>query len=396
MKEQVGRLAELERQVRELSTLLEVSRVINADLELERVLHTVLEQAIEVIEAEAGTLWSLEENESVIVPRVAMGPVTATILKLRMKPGEGIVGRVIQTGEGDLVADARADPRWAGRVDTATGFVTRSVVSAPLTGQTGTIGCLQLVNKRGGRLFEPTDLELLTALGAQAALVIENARFLEETRALARRLQEAWTGTLDALTSALATRDDDTQGHCYRTVEMTIVLARYLDVPETEVPPMARGALLHDVGKIGIPDRILFKPGKLTPGERKTMKQHVKLGYEMLRHIPFFQDALPVVLHHHENYDGTGYPQGLQGEDIPPGARIFRVVDVFDALISERPYKPAWPLEKALEELKAGVGRHFDPDVVAVLEQLTPEEVDWIRNLEDFSPTTREILGQGI
>jgi putative nucleotidyltransferase with HDIG domain len=311
-----------------------------------------------------------------------------------MKPGEGIVGRVIQTGVGDLVADAQKDPRWADRVDTATGFVTHSVVSAPLTSHTRTIGCLQLVNKRDSRFFEPSDLELLTALGAQAALVIENSRLLDQTRALARRLQEAWTATLDALTSALAIRDHETKAHCHRTVELTVLLARRLGVPEAELPAIARGALLHDVGKIGIPDHILLKPGSLTPEERETMRQHVKLGYDVLQHIPFFRDAMPVVLYHHEGYDGTGFLRGLKGEDIPLGARIFHVADVYDALISERPYKPAWSHEKALAELRLDAGRRSDARVVDALEQLTPEEVDWIRNLQDFSPATRELLGR--
>ncbi len=391
----MDKIAELERKVRELSTLLEVSRVINADLDLERVLHTVLEQALLVIEAEAGTLWSLEENRTVIVPRVVTGPAASSILQIRMKPGEGLVGQVIQTGVGDLVADAQSDPRWAGRVDAATGFVTRSVVSAPLTGRAGAIGCLQLVNKRGGRLFQSSDLELLTALGAQAALVIENSRLLGQTRDLARSLQEAWTGTLDALASALSTRDNDTEAHCQRTVELAVLLAGRLGVPEPQLPAIARGALLHDIGKIGIPDSILFKPARLTLDEKQTMRQHVKMGYDMLQHIPFFRDAMPVVLYHHENYDGTGFPEGLKGEEIPLGARIFHVVDVYDALISERPYKPAWPSEQVLAQLRQEAGRSYDPQVVAALDQLTPQEADWLRCLRDFSPATRELLGRG-
>ncbi|GIV98260.1 MAG: phosphohydrolase [Herpetosiphonaceae bacterium] len=392
----MDRLAELERKVRELSTLLEVSRVINADLNLERVLHTVLKEAIEVIEAEGGTLWTIEENRSVIMPRAAVGPAAESILSLRLQPGEGIVGRVIQQGCGDLVADVQHDPRWSGRVDSATGFATRSIVSAPLTSYTGTIGCIQLVNKRGGRLFEQSDLELLTALGAQAALVIENSRLLEQTRAYARSLQQAWQGTLDALTSALATRDNDTHAHCYRTVELTVLLARRMGIPETELPAMARGALLHDIGKIGISDQILLKPGHLTSEEREIMKQHVRLGYEMLQHIPFFQDAMPIVLYHHENYDGSGYLAGLAGEEIPLGARIFHVVDVYDALISERPYKPAWSHEQALAELRLQAGTGFDPTVVEALATLTPEEIEHIRTLENFSPATRDLLGRGI
>jgi putative nucleotidyltransferase with HDIG domain len=396
MESESVRTAELQRQVRELSTLLEVSRVINRDLDPDRVLRTVLEQAMQVLEAEAGTLWSLEEKGTAILPMVAFGPAADAIRTIRIRPGQGIVGAVIQTGIGDLVADVRQDPRFANWVDRTTGFVTRSIVSAPLHGKTGTIGCLQLVNKSEGRYFSQSDLDLLTALGAQAALVIENSRLLEETRALSRSLQEAWTGSLDALTAAMATRDEDTHGHCQRTVELSILLARRLGVPEEEIPALARGALLHDVGKIGIPDSILFKPGRHTPEEREIMKRHVKLGHDMLVHIDFFRDAMPVVLYHHENYDGTGYVAGITGAEIPVGARIFHAVDVYDALTSERPYKKAWTHEEAVAELQRNAGTHFDPAVVEALARLAEEEIQLIRNLHGFPEETRLLLGAGI
>ena len=386
--------AELEHKVRQLSTLLEVSRTLNADLELERVLHTVLEQAIMVTEAEAGTLWSLEERNTIILPKVAMGPAAAHLLNVRLEPGEGIAGQVIASGRGVLVSDAQREPRWAGRVDAATGFLTRSIVCGPMIGKSGTIGCLQLINKRENRLFDATDVEILTALGVQAALVIENSRLLEQTRAFARTLEEAWTGTLDALTSAMACRDTETLEHCYRTVELAVMLARRMGIADLQLATIARGALLHDIGKIGIPDHILLKPGRLTNEERETMKQHVKLGYDMLKHVTAFQDALPVVLYHHENYDGSGYLSGIKGEAIPLAARIFHAVDVYDALISARPYKPPWSHEQALAEIKSVSGLHFDPAVVAALEQLTPEETETIHRLEDFQAGTRALLGR--
>jgi putative nucleotidyltransferase with HDIG domain len=387
-------VADLEKKVRELSTLLEVSRVINSDLEDHSILRTVLEQAMAVIGAEAGTLWIVDPDGAGIEARVALGPVAPSILQVRLTPGEGVVGQVIQTGKGDLVMDTQTDPRWAGRVDAATGFITRSLVAAPLPGRNGRIGCLQLINKAGGTLFEPSDLELLVALSSQAALVIENADLMERMRLLARDLQAAWRGTLDALASALATRDYETEAHCQRTVEMTILLARRMGVPESDLPPMVRGALLHDIGKIGIPDSILFKTGPLTFDEREIIKKHVVLGFNMLQHIPFFCDAMPVVLHHHESFDGSGFPNGLKGAAIPLGARIFHVADVYDALVSERPYKRAWSADRALAELHQGAGRGYDPIAVAALENVGATEMAWLMNLKDFHPTTRDLLGR--
>ena len=151
--------------------------------------------------------------------------------------------------------------------------------------------------------------------------------------------RQAWAGTLDALTSALSARDSDTQTHCYRTVELAVALAREMQLPTEEVAAIARGALLHDIGKIGISDTILLKPGELSCDERTEIQRHSRLGHDMLQHIPFFADALPIVLYHHECYDGSGYPDGLCGEAIPRGARIFHVVDLYDALTQERPYK---------------------------------------------------------
>ena len=387
-------VADLTRKVRELSTLLEVSRVINSDLENDRVLQTVLQQAMLVIGAEAGTLWLVDPDGAGVEARTALGPVAASILRVRLAPGEGVVGQVMQSGIGDLVADAQLDSRWAGRVDAQTGFVTRSLLTSPLPGRAGRIGCLQLINKKDGTLFDAGDLELLTALGTQAALVIENARYMEQMRHLALSLQDAWRGALDALASALATRDYETEAHCQRTVEMTLLLARRLGVPDERLPSIVRGALLHDIGKIGIPDSILFKAGPLTTEEREIIKQHVILGFNMLQHIPFFCEAMPVVLHHHESYDGTGFPKGLKGEEIPRGARIFHVADVYDALISERPYKRAWSMDRAMEELRQGSGRAYDPEAVAALLNLTTAELTWLNGIKDFQTSTREMLGR--
>lgn len=392
---QDGRVLALEQRVRELTALLEVNRVLNTDLHLERVLTVVLEQAVKVLEAERGTLWLLEPHSETIAAHVSVGAGASQVNAIRMARGEGIVGRVIESGMGDLVSDAQTDARWASRVDAATGLVTRSIVTAPLVAHDGAIGCLQLINKCDGQYFHENDLDLLSALGAQAALVIQNSRLLDQATKLARDLENAWRGSLEALAAAMAARDNETQQHCYRTVELALVLARRLGVPDADLPALARGALLHDIGKIGVPDGILYKPGPLTEEERDTMKQHVRMGHDMLRSIPFFQDALPIVLYHHENYDGSGYLSGNSGEEIPLAARIFHVVDVYDALISERPYKPAWPHAQAIKELKKQIGSGFDPKVIAALDMLTPEEVEFIRNTRGFSPGTHGLIGRG-
>lgn len=186
-------------------------------------------------------------------------------------------------------------------------------------------------------------------------------------------------GTLEALIKALELRDHETEGHSRRVVQYSLSLAQKLGVPESQLVPIMRGALLHDIGKIGIPDAILKKPGPLTAEEWVVMKQHARIGYEMLHQIEFLSQATPILLYHHERFDGTGYPEGLSGEAIPLGARIFAVADAYDAITSDRPYRKGRSHQVALDEIKAGAGRQFDARVVKALLALPEEELARIR-----------------
>lgn len=159
-------------------------------------------------------------------------------------------------------------------------------------------------------------------------------------------------------------RDKETKGHTRRITDLTLKLARLIDLNEAELIHIRRGALLHDIGKMGVPDKILHKPGELTEAEWEIMRQHPAFAYEMLLSIDYLKPALDIPYSHHEKWDGTGYPQGLSGEQIPLAARIFAVVDVWDALTSDRPYRPAWTKEQALGYIKEQSGKHFDPQVV--------------------------------
>ncbi len=176
-------------------------------------------------------------------------------------------------------------------------------------------------------------------------------------------LQDSYESSLQALVTALDFRDNETQGHSYRVVEYAVIVAKEMGIEEPELTWIRRGAILHDVGKIGIPDSILKKPGKLDKAEWDEMKRHPEMGFRMLQHIRFLEPALDIVMSHQERYDGTGYPRGLKGEEIPLGARIFAVVDTFDAMTSDRPYRKALAIEDACREIRDWSGRQFDPDV---------------------------------
>jgi cyclic di-GMP phosphodiesterase len=200
-------------------------------------------------------------------------------------------------------------------------------------------------------------------------------RTAQLTGALAQ-LEQSYDDTLEALGSALDLKDAETEGHCQRVTAFTISIAKAMPVPVHYLPILARAAFLHDIGKMAIPDGILRKPGPLTDTEKEVMRKHCEIGYNMLIRIPFLRDAAEIVLAHQEFYDGTGYPRGLKGDQIPLGARIFTIADSLDAMISDRPYRKALPMSHACQEIRRCSETQFDPKVVEVF--LTIPEQHWI------------------
>ncbi|MDD5435480.1 MAG: response regulator [Nitrospira sp.] len=190
-------------------------------------------------------------------------------------------------------------------------------------------------------------------------------------------IQVTYNATLETLSTALDYRDNETEGHSQRVVKYSIEIANVLKLKADQKEVLARGAILHDIGKIGIPDSILLKPSKLTEKEWMTMRKHTDYGYRMLKDIPFLKEATTIVLHHQEKYDGTGYPQGLKGKDITVGARIFAIADTYDAMTTDRPYRKALSDSYARNEIKRCAGSQFDPEVVDAF--LTIPEEKWLR-----------------
>ncbi len=206
---------------------------------------------------------------------------------------------------------------------------------------------------------------------------------LESTRtsALQEEVQRSYRATLEALLAALDTRDTETEGHSERVAAYTMLIAQQLNLSQEELQHIERGALLHDIGKIGVPDHILYKPGPLTPDEWEIMKQHPVIGYKMCMKVEMLRPAAPIVLHHHERWDGKGYPHSLSGEEIPLGARIFAIADTLDAMTSDRPYRKALSFAQAREEIERCAGSQFDPELVRVFLRLPEEELRMIREV---------------
>jgi putative nucleotidyltransferase with HDIG domain len=224
--------------------------------------------------------------------------------------------------------------------------------------------------------LEPDEewLNFLEALAGQAAIAIESTTLFENLRNANEELSQAYDSTIEGWSHALDLRDKETEGHTLRVTKMTLKLAKAMGLSEAELLHIRRGALLHDIGKMGVPDPILLKAGALTDEEWIVMRKHPTYAFELLSPIAYLRPALDIPYCHHEWWDGNGYPRRLKGEEIPFAARLFTVVDVWDALCSDRPYRKGWPPDKVVAHLRAEAGTHFDPQVVEAFLKVLEEE----------------------
>jgi HD-GYP domain-containing protein (c-di-GMP phosphodiesterase class II) len=301
--------------------------------------------------------------------RAGRGFRTEALQHTRLRLGEGYAGRAAAERRIVHVADLRArstdflrSPAFASEQ-----FV--SYYAVPLIAKGDVRGVLEVYH-RSPLAADEEWLTFLSTLAGQAAIAIDNAVLFEDLQRSNVEIADAYNATIEGWSRALELRDEATEGHTRRVTEMTLTLARALAVGEDELVHVRRGALLHDIGKMGIPDHILLKPGPLSDDEWAVMRRHPGYAHEMLSSIAYLRPALDIPYCHHEKWDGTGYPRGLKAEAIPLAARIFAVADVWDALNSARPYRPAWPEGKILAYLRAQAGRQLDPQVVAVFTEI--------------------------
>jgi HD-GYP domain-containing protein (c-di-GMP phosphodiesterase class II) len=251
----------------------------------------------------------------------------------------------------------------------------------PLKVRQGTIGALLLKDDTHS-LADGKDTDLLEILADQVAIAIENSKLFNSLQNLNDRISDAYDQTLRGWSHALELRDDETREHTDRVAEMSARLGRKMGLTEEALINLRRGALLHDIGKLGVPDRILMKEGDLTEAEWEVMRRHPEFAHQMLSSISYLQPALEIPYYHHEKWDGTGYPFGLKQEEIPLSARIFAVADVWDALRSPRPYRSTpWSERAAVDFIIEQSGRHFDPEVVRVFLPMVCTEQARLANL---------------
>ncbi|MCC6300859.1 MAG: GAF domain-containing protein [Anaerolineales bacterium] len=349
----------IKNQIERLKALRTIDMFIASGADLRLTLQTILQQAVSQLAVDAADILLLNPSMHVLEFYEGVGLRTRAIEQTTLRVGEGFAGHAVVQREIVSVEDLRTYKRHPL-------FILEGIVEyrgVPLIAKGEVEGVLEIFNR--STLVTGTEwTDFLESLAGQAALAIDNASLFESLQRTNIELSMAYETTLEGWSAALDLRDKETEGHTQRVTDLTLQLASAMGVSEKERIHIRRGALLHDIGKMGIPDRILLKPDVLTGEEWEIMRQHPVYAYNLLSKIEHLRPALDIPYCHHERWDGSGYPRGLKGEAIPLSARIFAVADVWDALGSDRPYRPAWSQEQALGYIKSLSGVHFDPKAV--------------------------------
>ena len=356
---------DLRRQVQHITGLREIDQAIAAGGDLGAILGLILENICHQLGADAATALMRDPQTQGLQYIATCGLHAAPLQGLAEKLDHELAGRVVMTRQPLIVPalqTATLTPEWHDlrRFEGVTWYY-----AAPLIAKGRVLGVIEVLRQRR---FEPSAawLETVDTLVGQAAIAVENAQLLKELEQRNVELRLAYDETIEGWARALDLRDKETEGHSRRVTEMTLELCHALGFPPEELVNVRRGALLHDIGKMGIPDAILLKPGQLSAEEWARMKRHPGYAVDLLSPIEFLLPALDIPQYHHEKWDGSGYPLGLRGDAIPLAARAFAVVDVYDALTSDRPYRPAWTRETTIAHIQHHSGSHFDPEVVKI------------------------------
>ncbi len=374
--ENIRLFADTQRHLEYLQALHAIDMTINASLDLDITLNVLLHQISQQLNVDAVAIYTLESHTNLLIFAAGEGFRIANVGEIHWRLGQGRTGRVALTREALYIGDmAKSTTRgwFTDNLVEEEKFVT--YYGVPLIAKGQVKGVLEIYHRQ--QLFPKTQwVEFLNAVAAQAAIAMDNADLFRRLERSNFDLLMAYNTTLEGWSRALELRDAETEGHSERVTKMTIRLAQEMGITGDTLMHIRRGALLHDIGKMGIPDAILYKPGPLTDEEWKIMRQHPVYAYQLLSPIPYLREALDIPYCHHERWQGQGYPRGLKGEQIPLAARIFAVVDVWDALSKDRPYRRAWSQEKVRAYLKEQAGIQFDPTVVDVFLRLLESESD--------------------
>ncbi len=350
-----------------------IDRSIAGNLELNITLNIVLEQVKTQLSVDAVAVLLYNPHTQLLEYAAGIGFRSKEIEQSRLRLGEGYAGRAALERKTMGVADHLNHDSQYFRAQQLSKDDFVAYFGAPLIAKGQVNGVLEVYNRLPIAVDENW-LEFLNVLTEQTAVAVDNASLYTELKSSNAQLFAAYEYTIEGWSHALDLRDKETEGHTQRVTEMTLKLARAAGITETELVHVRRGALLHDIGKMGVPDHILLKPDKLTDEEWVAMRKHPTFAFELLSPIEYLMPALDIPYCHHEKWDGSGYPRGLKGEQIPLVARLFSIVDVWDALLSDRPYRKGWSIERVIEHIKLLSGKDFDPKAVELFLRVIGED----------------------
>ncbi len=352
-----------EQQLRRLIALHQIDLAISTSFDLYVTLNVILGSVKVELGVDAASILLLNPVTHTLDYAAGIGFRTHNIEQSHVRVGNGCAGRAALEQRTVFSLNLREAHETFSRFSFLSGEDFTAHYATPLVIKGQVKGVLEIFHRTAIEP-EPTWLGYFETLATQSAIAIDNASLFENLQRSNMELILAYDATIEGWSRALDLRDRETEGHTQRVAEMALELAEKMGMNGAEQVDLRRGALLHDIGKMGIPDAILLKPAHLSDEERKIMQQHPLYAYQMLSPIKYLQHALEIPYCHHEKWDGSGYPRGLKGDEIPLSARVFAVVDVFDALTSDRPYSKAWPREKAYRYIEQQAGKHFDPQIV--------------------------------
>ena len=361
------KLADLQihQQMEQLNALRRIDQAIISGNRLHPTLDAVLAEVVKQLRVDAADILLLNSEDQILVYAAGRGFRTQAAESALVRVGESHAGRAAQERRLIHIESLTSQPSNALLTKLLAGEDFVSYHGVPLIVKGRVRGVLEVFHRLPFQSY-PEWIDFLATVAGQAAIAVESMVLSENLQAANRALAESYDATIEGWSRALDLRDKELEGHTLRVTEMTMKLAARMGIREPELVHIKRGALLHDIGKMGVPDSILFKPDRLTTEEWEQMHRHAQFAYDLLRPIAFLRPALDIPYCHHEKWDGSGYPRGLKGEEIPMSARLFAVVDVWDALTSDRPYRPAWSREEALAYISEQSGKHFDRQVVQV------------------------------
>ncbi|HET7263333.1 MAG TPA: PAS domain S-box protein [bacterium] len=354
---------QLHRQVERLAALREIDIAITSSTDLRVTLDVILDKIITLLEVNAVDVLLLNPHTQTLDYAAGRGFRTGALGKTRLWLGQGHAGQAAIDQRPVIVPNLVDTPLLRASLIAGEGFM--AYVAVPLVAKGVAKGVLECFT-RVPKTFDAPWLDLLETFAGQTAIAVDNATLLSDLTRSNNDLTLAYEVTLEGWSRALDLRDSDAKGHSQRVSEITLRVARALGMRPAELGHIRRGALLHDIGKMGIPDAILLKQGPLTDEEWQIIRRHPASAYELLQPIPYLREAVDIPYCHHERWDGSGYPRGLRGEQIPVAARIFAIADTWDALLNNRPYRAAWSHERAVRHIQEQAGRAFDPKIVDV------------------------------